>query len=147
MPPKWKEIAIERYCLAPGVNDDDCLDEVARHEVNGGGRLLRMKEQVTNMLYTWVENGSLDYKLRNELTSAFGKCMRPLRAIAKKRLIKEAETLEATGEVRDDYQPPAEYKTKETVTEGEALAHRLENIERKMREKDRINQSNSTSAD
>jgi len=110
MPPKWKEIAIERYCLAPGVNDDDCLDEVARHEVNGGGRLMRMKEQVTNMLFGWVQNGSLDYKDRNQLTSAFGRCMRPLRAEAKKRLLAEVEKLETTGEMRDDYQPAADYE-------------------------------------
>lgn len=135
MPQKWKEIAIKRYCLAPGVSDENCLDEVARHEVNGGGRLMRMKEQVTNMLYAWVENGSLDYKLRNELTDAFGKCMRPLRAEAKRKLIKEVAELEETGVMRDDYQPPAEYRTKKVVIEEVELARRLGDIERKMREK------------
>ncbi len=108
----WKDIACERLAIPKHAKDSHVLDEIIRYEIEGGNRLLQIRDQLSKLLYFMQSNGSLDGENCWGATSGLTHIIQILRTTVADKYRAEAEG--RTDVVREDFQPPANYTDPKT---------------------------------
>jgi len=108
----WKDIACERLAIPRHAKDSHVLDEIIRTEIEGGNRLLQIRDQLSKLLYWMQSNGSLESENCWAAMSGLTHIIQILRTTVAEKYRAEAEG--CTDIVREDFQPPANYKDSQT---------------------------------
>jgi len=103
----WKEIACERLSIPPHATDSHVLDELIRLEINGGSRLLLVREDIAKLMYFLVSRGTLTEGDSKRAMLGITHCIQKLRTRVANQYRDEAAG--ATGAIVEPFQPPAEY--------------------------------------
>jgi len=115
----WKDIACERLVIPRHAKDSHVLDELIRYEIEGGNRLLQIRDQLAKLLHFLCRE-----EVITSVDSANGMIgvidtIQILRTKVANHYRAEAEGL--IDVVREDFQPPANYT--DSPTQG-TLAER-----------------------
>ena len=116
----WKDIACERLVIPLHAKDSHVLDEMIRYEIEGGNRLLQIRDQLSKLLHFMQSDESTCPSRRAKLHRAdCSRAMRGLTHVVQVLRTKVAERYRAeaegsTGIVREDFQQPATYTDPKT---------------------------------
>jgi len=103
----WKDIACKRLAIPKHAKDSHVLDEIIRTEIEGGNRLLQIRDQLSKLLYFMQSNGSLESENCWAAMSGLTLIIQTLRTTVAEKYRAEAEGTDDV--VREDFQPPANY--------------------------------------
>jgi len=104
----WKDIACERFSIPKHSKDSHVLDELIRAEINGGNRLLQIRDQLAKLLHYLKTEGNVSEEDGGAAMYGLQRVIQPLRTKVANAYRDEAEGTE--GVVREDFQPPADYE-------------------------------------
>jgi len=103
----WKDIACKRLSIPRHAKDSHVLDEIIRYEIEGGNRLLQIRDQLSKLLHFMLSNESLCNEDCRKAMLGVTHVIQILRTTVAERYKAEADG--STGIVRDDFQRPANY--------------------------------------
>ena len=104
----WKRLACERLAIPTHANDSHVLDELIRAEIQGGNRLLLIRDHLAKLLKYMKSQGNVSEADGGAAMYGLQRVIQPLRTKVANQYRDEAQG--NTGVVREDFQPPADYE-------------------------------------